>query len=188
MIYLGDTVSLLSKYGYSIVFPISVLEGPTVTTISGFLAGQGVFKLTPLFFIFLAGDFTGDFLYYAIGRYGGIPFVSKFERFFKIKQSDIEQMSCGFKKNDIKILLFGKLQPLGSLVLMTAGFVKMNFVRFITLNVLFSIPKVILFLFIGYYFGSAYAMFDGYIQKAGIVITFISVVWLILFFLNKKKK
>ncbi len=188
MIALDSAVALLTSYRYAIIFPISVLEGPTITIISGFLAAQGVFKILPLFILFLLGDFTGDVLYYGIGRYGGIPIVKKLERFLKIKQSDMENMSHHFNKNDIKLLLLGKAQPLGSLVLMTAGFIRMNFARFIIINVLSSVPKVILFLLIGYYFGSAYATIDGYMQKIGIVLSLLVVIGIIIYFFNLRKK
>jgi membrane protein DedA with SNARE-associated domain len=187
MIALSSTVSLLSLYGYVIIFPIAILEGPTIAVISGFLAAQGVFKIIPLFFIFLLGDFAGDVFYYSMGRYGGIPIVKKFEKFLKIKESDIEKMSHHFNKHDIKILLLGKAQPLGSLVLMTAGFIKMNFGRFILINVISSVPKVILFLWIGYYFGSAYAKIDGYLQKIGIIIILVIILAVIIYFLYLKK-
>ena len=52
--------------------------------------------------------------------------------------------------------MVGKTQALGSPILVAAGIAKAPFGKYILYNTLGSLPKVILFQVIGYYFGKSY--------------------------------
>ena len=182
------TFLLLIKYRYFILFPIAVIEGPIITVISGFLLAQGFFNVFILFSVFIIGDLVGDILYYSLGRYGGLKILKKWGHLINMDEKKIEELSPRFKKHEVKISLFGKTQAIGSVVLFIAGLTKMNFRKFIIVNGLASLPKVIIFLLIGYYFGSAYVAIDSYMKKIGIISTLILVIGFIIYFLHIRKK
>ena len=185
---MSPALLLLIKYKYIIIFPLAVIEGPIITVISCFLAAQGFLNIFILFFVFMLGDLVGDILYYSIGRYGGIKALRKWGHLIKLDETKLEKLSLNFQKHDVKILLIGKTQAIGSLILITAGISKMKIWRFAIINLLASLPKVLLFMFLGYYFGSAYNAINGYMQKIGIISTLILIVGLILYFIYKRKK
>jgi membrane protein DedA with SNARE-associated domain len=64
----------------------------------------------------------------------------------------------------------------------------MQFLRFMIINTLASIPKVIIFLLIGYYFGSAYVAINGYMERVGIILTLILLIGVLIYFLYFRKK
>ncbi|MES2315613.1 MAG: DedA family protein [Patescibacteria group bacterium] len=166
-------VQLFTHYGYSIVFPISIVEGPTISTISGFFVSLKIFNPYVVFSLLVLGDAVGDTIYYLLGRYGGAWFLNKIGRHIGATPERIAFLEENFHKHDWKILLFGKTQAIGSAILFVAGAVKIKFGRFIFFNILGTIPKTILFMTIGFYFGKTYSTSSKYID-------YFSLVWLLL--------
>ena len=158
------------------VFPIAIAEGPIISVLSGFLVGGGVFNAYIAFIVLLVGDIVGDSIYYAIGYYGGKKVIPKFGHRVKITEEKIALLENRFNKNDWKLLLFAKTQAIGSIILMTSGLVKMSFSRFVFFNTIGSIPKIILFMIIGFYFGRAYLIINTYLG-------YFALVWLLLAFI-----
>src|SRR5476651_593996 len=70
MLPADTTVQLLEHYGYIFLFVIAVAEGPIITIIGAFLASEGYFNVFAVFGLVVAGDLTGDLLYYGVGRFG----------------------------------------------------------------------------------------------------------------------
>jgi len=185
---LTEIFALLATYGYIVVFPIAVAEGPIISVLSGFLVGSGVFNPYIAFTVLLMGDVLGDSIYYAIGRYGGRKVIPKVSAYFGTTPEKMTVFEEKFHKNDWKILLFAKTQAVGSIVLMTAGFVKMSFTRFVFVNALGSAPKIILFMVIGYYFGRAYLLINTYMGYFAAIWLFLAVLIILLYIYFKKHK
>jgi membrane protein DedA with SNARE-associated domain len=102
----------------------------------------------------------------------------------------LEKFNEAFNKHAVKILLINKTQALGSLTLYYAGAVRMPMVRFLWVNAVGTIPKVILFEVVGYYFGESYQNIDKYLGYAGWATLAIPVLLLVgywLFRLYSKK-
>ena len=57
-------IAILINYGYFLLFPIAVLEGPIISVIAGFLVLQGYFNILLVYAVMVVADLTGDFLYY----------------------------------------------------------------------------------------------------------------------------
>lgn len=158
------------------VFPIAIAEGPIISVLSGFLVGGGVFNAYIAFVVLLVGDIVGDSIYYAIGYYGGRKVIPKFGHRVRITEEKIALLENRFNKNDWKLLLFAKTQAIGSIILMTSGLVKTPFPRFVFFNTIGSIPKIILFMIIGFYFGRAYLIINTYLG-------YFALIWLLLAFI-----
>ena len=152
------------------VFPIAVAEGPIISVLSGFLVWGGVFNLYIVFFVLLFGDLVGDSIYYLIGRYGGRRLIHKV---MGSNENRLENLEKRFHRQDWKILLLGKTQAIGSVILIASGIVNMSYSRFIIYNIMGSVPKIIIFMLIGYYFGKAYLTINTYMG-------YFALVWLIL--------
>lgn len=96
---------LTAKYGYFILFPISVIEGPIVTIVAGFLASLGLFNFFLVYFIVLAGDFSGDTGAYAIGRWG----AKFFQNYLKKHEEKITAAKEYFSIHHNKAIVMSKL-------------------------------------------------------------------------------
>lgn len=157
---LSQVAPLVSQYGYLVLFPIAVVEGPAVTLVAGALVASGQFDGLLVFAMLVAADLLGDALYYSLGRWGHTPFLERLEKRLALTPERFKPLEEGFRKHDWKFLLIGKTQPFGSLFLYFAGATKMPVGRYLVVNLLATAPKVLLFEGIGYFlgFGVAHSM------------------------------
>lgn len=150
-----DIVTTIQQYGYAIIFPISIIEGPATAIVAGFLSSLGKLNIAIVFGLLLAGDIVGDTLYYAIGKWGRTTIIKKFSKYLGTSEEKILSFEKYFTAHNWKILAFGKTQPIGGAVLISAGLANTPYLPFMMYNILFSIPKILILELIGYYFGEA---------------------------------
>jgi membrane protein DedA with SNARE-associated domain len=68
------------------------------------------------------------------------------------------------------MLLFGKLtHSAGFAVLLAAGAARVDLRRFLAFNLLGTLPKVLVLVLLGYWFGRLYAAWQGDLRLAGLV-------------------
>ncbi len=183
---LSTVTQLFSHFGYWIIFPISIIEGPIITIISGFLVSLKLFNLYIIFFVLVIGDLAGDTLYYLLGRYGGQWFLKYFGKRIGATPERILFIEKHFNKHDWKFFLFGKTHAIGSLLLFVAGVIKIKYFRFILYNTIGTIPKTILFLAIGFYFGETYSASAKYLNYFSLIWLSLSLI-LIIGYIDLKK-
>lgn len=152
---LWQLAPLVSQYGYAVLFPIAVLEGPAVTMVAGGLVASGQFDGVTVALMLIAADLIGDALYYSLGRWGHTPFLERLETILGLTHERFRPLEDGFRRHDWKLLLIGKTQPFGSLILYFAGATRMPVGRFVLLNLLATAPKVLFFEGVGYFVGSS---------------------------------
>ena len=185
---LTGIVGLIKQYGYIVIFPIAILEGPIITIISGFLVSLGLFNLYVVYLILILGDLCGDILYYSIGRFGAGTLFKHWGKFFGVSEEKILRLKNYFKKHEMHALLLGKTQPTGSIILAIAGLVKMKFDSFFSINFLGTVIKTAILLGIGYFFGKSYVAIDNYFTKGAIILLAITVVLVIVYIKHNKNK
>ncbi len=160
-------VHLLTSYGYLLVFPLAIVEGPIVSIIAGFLTAEG-YVYGPLIYVLLVlGDLCGDGIAYAAGRWGRRVFGTRVGSFTGRKEY-VKRASTYLSKNPGRTLLFAKLtHSAGFIVLVTAGAVRVPLRTFFWYNLLGTVPKSLVLLLVGYLVGSQYRTIDSYITKIG---------------------
>lgn len=183
---LSNIILLINQYGYIILFPISIIEGPIVSVIAGFLVSVSSLNGIVVFFILMAGDLVGDTLYYILGLASRHGFVIRWGKYVGITTERVTKLEKYFKRHDWKILLIGKTQPIGSAILFTAGMIKMPLKKFIGYNLLASVPKVLLFEFAGFYLGRVYGTLDGYTDNLAIIFGTITFVLITIYIMIKR--
>jgi membrane protein DedA with SNARE-associated domain len=183
----ADLIALLIKYRYLIIFPVAVVEGPLVSAAAGFLVFLGYLNGFLTYVLLILADMVGDTLYYALGRFGGRKFVKKFGHYIGVDEKKLENLEKQFERHSGKIILGGKTQAIGAVALIAAGMAKMPYRNFMKYNFLGSIPKVLLFLAIGYFFGQGYsAMLDKYVNYVGLISFLIAVALIVFYFLMRR--
>jgi membrane protein DedA with SNARE-associated domain len=183
---LEGSIALLSTWGYAVLLPLSIVEGPIVGIFAGFLVSLGQMNWLIVFLILFAGDMIGDVIYYYVGRWGHGPWAHRLAARFGMTPERLEKFDAAFQKHAVKILLINKTQALGSLTLYYAGAVRMPMLTFLWVNTVGTIPKAALFLAVGYYFGESYRSIDRYIGYAGWVTLAIPVVLLLGYWAFKR--
>lgn len=152
-VFVIRVIPLIARYGYAVLLPVAVVEGPTVAAITGALVALG--QLDPIIscLLLVAADLVGDALYYCLGRYGHGQVSGWIEKRLNITQSRLVPLQQRFHDNDWKLIMIGKTQALGGLILYFAGASRMSFMRYMGLNLIGTFPKVILFELIGFALG-----------------------------------
>jgi membrane-associated protein len=168
--------SFLIAHGSALILPLSVIEGPVVTILTGFLSAQGYFRWYWAFCLLVCGDLIGDVLYYWVGRTGRTPLAGLARR-LGLRRGVPPEVQAGLTNNAAKMLFIGKwTHSIGWLVLTGSGMLRVPLPRFVLLNLLASIPKTGVLFCAGYYAGNLYPVFERHAVGATIVLCAIGLV------------
>jgi membrane protein DedA with SNARE-associated domain len=184
--FLFRFIDLLSHYGYVVLFPFAVFEGPFVAIIAGTFVSSGEFDFFPAFAVLTIADLTGDAFYYALGRFSHTRFLQRIGSKIGLTHERTEPLEEGFRRHDWKLILFAKTQALGSLVLYFAGVTRMPFLRYMGWNLLGTVPKVLLFELVGYFFGQSLIHSTKYLNELGIATFCIALLLLVAYWSIKR--
>lgn len=184
---LEKVIPILIAYKYFLLFPLTVIEGPIITIIAGFLASHGYFSVFIVYVIVVIGDLAGDFIYYLIGRYSRTKFIQRWGHYIGITPARVESLDSHFVKHAGKTLIAGKLSHgVGAMILVAAGAAKLPISKFLWFNFIATLPKSLVLLLIGFYFGKAYAEWNRYLGYTAIFMTLIAVLFVVIYFIMKK--
>lgn len=158
---------MILKFKYLILFPLAAFEGPVITFIAGFLVSIGLFDLLPALIIILLGDFIPDIIFYFIGRWGSYQ-----ERVAKYMKGNTKIISNGlgtieklWKEHPRKTMFFAKITYKAPIpFLISAGMVKMSFLKFISYTIPVTLLQCFALFFIGYYLGESYVLTQKYVS------------------------
>lgn len=176
MLPASPIVSWLLAYRYPIAYPLGIIEGPVVMMISGFLVRLGFFDFWPIYLVLVAGDLTGDIVWYLVGRHGGRPLIEKYGHWLNIDLKNVERAELFFHKHQTKILFVSKLTTgfgFAIATLIAAGAARVPFKKYITINFFGEFVWAGFLFAIGYFLGHLYTFIDKSLQWgfiAGIVI------------------
>jgi membrane protein DedA with SNARE-associated domain len=168
---------LLLTYPYLIIYPLTVVFGPPVVLIAGFLLRLGVFSFWPIYFLVLAGDLTGDVIWYYVGRHGARRLIERFGRWFSVTEKEVERGEVFFHRHQAKILFISKLTTgfgFAIAILIAAGAARVPFKKYITINALGGFIWIGFLLALGYFFGHLYTLINASFRWAfigGLIVT-----------------
>lgn len=164
---LDAIIGWLIAYKYLLLFPVSVVEGPMITVLGGFLSKQGVFSPLGVFWVVLLGDIVGDAFYYHVGKVAKQATLVRFGKYLGFSASNLAHVEQQFKTHGRKLLASGKYtEGVGTLMLIAAGAAGFPYSEFLVWNALVAMPKVFGCVLLGYYFGAAYEQLDRYFGYA----------------------
>ncbi|HUC95191.1 MAG TPA: VTT domain-containing protein [Candidatus Saccharimonadales bacterium] len=198
MIQTSEIFKLLFTYSYLILFPLVVVEGPIVTIIAGFLVSLGFMDFIPTYLTIVSGDLVGDFVYYSAGRWWLNKTYKGVLNFFSIDMKIVRKLETAIKKRKGPFLFFGKLShAVGGIILFAAGSAEIPLKEFLWFNFLATLPKSLILIAVGYYFGSTVSNFKKYLDFTVLGLFVLTVVLIGLYygvtylsnkFINKMEK
>jgi len=163
--------SFLSQYGYWIMIPLMIVEGPAVTLISAALAALGAFNIWVVFSLSIFGDIIGDLFLYSVGFYSDHPRIKKIRILIGISDARVEKFKGHFEKNGRKIVFLSKATiGVTALTHTTAGIVKMPLKRFLFYTFLGGIVWSGFLAILGYFYGYLWREISTYIEWIGYII------------------
>lgn len=182
-----EIFNLLYTYSYFVLFPLVVVEGPIVTIIAGFLVSTGFMDFPLAYLTIVLGDLTGDYIYYSIGRWWFNGFIHSFFNFLKFDTNKVKKIKKLFKNHQGKVLFFGKLShAIGAPILIAAGLSEVPIKDFLWFNFLATLPKSLILLLVGFYFGSTLGSFNKYLNWTILVLVLLTIVMILLYWVISK--
>jgi len=123
---LQDIINWLVIYRYWVIFPITIVEGPAISVLAGFLVAHGVFNLYLTYLILVAGNLTGDVLYYLLGRWSRMSFLLKWGKYVGFTKDRLGRIEKNYEQHSGKTLIIGKIShTIGAVFLISAGVARM---------------------------------------------------------------
>jgi membrane protein DedA with SNARE-associated domain len=178
-----EIISLIIQYKYAILIPIIAIEGPVATVLAGLLVSMGYMNFFGAYAVIIVGDMAGDSLYFALGYWGREKLIRRWGKFLGITIEKVERLEKHFRIHSGKTLIVGKLSHVfGLVILLAAGLAKMSFKDFFKFDLLATIPKSLILIFTGYYFGKAAIRSIQNFDSVALQTFFIVVLLIVIYF------
>lgn len=176
----------LLTYKYAFLFPLAVIEGPIVTVLAGILSATGHLNLWIAYVLVVVADVAGDSIYYSLARWN-YAFVEKYGGYIGLTTERIEKNKIHFDQHVGKTLIFGKLAySIEVPFLLAAGLANVPYRIFLLYVFIPSVPKSLLFILIGYYFGSAIGQIMTYYNIAALLMLLVAFALVAVYFILNK--
>lgn len=175
---------ILSTYGYLGVFFGIIIGGEILLLAAGMFISLGYLNVKLVIIYALLGIIFHDIIFYILGRYGRkINFLKTIGKKF-ISKEKIQKFENSFQKHSFKTILFIRfIYGFRAFVLMTAGFSKMNFSKFILIDALGSFLWTIISLLLGYFFAQSFSFLKNIIKELYILAPLVIGIFIIIIFL-----
>ncbi|XID95917.1 DedA family protein [Paenibacillaceae bacterium WGS1546] len=148
----------LGYWGIIIGLAIEVIPSEIVLGYGGYLVYQDIISFTAAVVCGTIGAVLQQWLLYAIGRYGGRPFLDRFGKYLHLKSKHIDLAEKWFEKYGPVIVFTGRFVPvMRQVVSIPAGMARMNLWQFTWLSALASTPWSILFVWLGMTLGERWS-------------------------------
>jgi membrane protein DedA with SNARE-associated domain len=184
-----EIFSFLSDWGYYIILPLMIIEGPVVTVFAAMLAAMGVFNFWLVLFFSILGDIFGDVILYWIGKKWGMHFVDRIGRYMGITRKLVLKMENYFVKHGGKTIFAVKSTTgLCWATFVAAGIVGMNFKKFIKYSIMGGFIWSGFLVIMGYFYGYMWKQIGQYIEWAGWLIVAITIITFVIITFYKKYK
>ncbi len=189
-------VNLISHYGYLGMFLGMVLEAVIIIIPSelilatgGILAGQGILTLPGAFLTGLVGSVFCAIAIYAMGYFGGRPFVEKYGRYFFMKKEDLDKCDVWFEKYGMLACFLGRNFPIvRTLISLPIGIMHLSFGKFVLYTTLGSIPWTFAFVYVGYALGNNWTILSEIMARLKVPIRLLLGLLVIRFLYRKWKQ
>ncbi|MBB6731940.1 DedA family protein [Cohnella zeiphila] len=186
-------IESLGYFGIIIGLAIEVIPSEVVLAYGGYLVSKGDINFWVAVLCGTIGAILQQWLLYAIGRYGGRPFLDKFGKFLHLKPKHIDLAEKWFDKYGPIIVFTGRFVPvMRQVVSIPAGIARMNLTKFTILTVAASLPWSILFIWLGKTLGSQWENIDEkaapYVQPAILIALALLVVYFMYQFIRRRSK
>ena len=164
-----------------------ILPGDSLLFATGAFAATGALDLTTVWILLTIAAIGGDTINYWIGAYiGPKAFQKEDSRFFK--KAYLVRTHEFYEKHGGKTIIIARFMPIiRTFAPFVAGIGKMNYVRFLSYNVIGGILWIALFILGGYFFGNIPVVKKNFTLVI-LAIIFLSILPGIIEFLRHRKK
>ncbi|MGE3612680.1 MAG: DedA family protein [Sulfurimonas sp.] len=193
----ADLVDLILDWGYLGVFVLMTIESSFIPFPSeivlipaGYLASKGEMHIGMIMLSALGGSMIGAFINYYLALLLGRKILSKYGKYFFIKENALQKMDDYFEKHGHISTFIGRLLPgIRQLISIPAGLARMNLAVFSIYTALGASLWAFILVMLGYTIGENQELLDAYLKQITFVVVVILVLlalWYIRYQKNKK--
>jgi membrane protein DedA with SNARE-associated domain len=182
---------LIGAWGLPAVFFLMLLESACIPVPSeaimpfaGFAVSEGTMSLLGITFAGVAGNLVGSWIAYAIGLYGGRPFIDRYGKYVLLRHHHVELAERWFARYGPLAVFFSRMIPIvRTFISLPAGIARMPFWKFTLYTVLGCLPWVFMLGWLGTRLGSnwekirPYLHYADYVVVAALVVVVVWAVW-----------
>ena len=156
---------LITDYGYLAILVVTFIEGETIVILAGLAAHLGYLELQWVILSAIGGSFSGDQLWYYVGRHWGPKVIAKRLSWQEGAQKVYRHLH---RHQYWLILTFRFYYGLRNVTPFVVGAAHVPRLRFFTLNLIGAIVWAIIFAYIGFFLGEASHFFIDDFKRYGL--------------------
>lgn len=184
---LKDLISSLGYFGIGGAMMIESmcipLPSEMTLPLAGLLVADGKMDFWLANAAVAIGSMIGSLIAYAVGFYGGRPFILKYGKYFFVSEEHYYKAENTFNRYGSAAVFFGRLLPvIRTFISLPAGMAKMNLKKFLLFSLTGMLPWNFILIFLGYKLGQQYETVVRPIFKRFEYVVIGSIVVAILFF------
>lgn len=177
-------VSVVSSSGYLGIAALSLADSAAIPIPSevvmpfgGFLAAQGHFNIFLVALAGAVGSLIGSLLLYAVGYYGGRPFIEKYGRYVLVSHHDVAAAEKFFERYGNASNFIGRFLPvIRTYISLPAGIARNHVGKFAAYAFTGSFMWSLALAYVGYRFGQHWDVASVYLSKFSDVVLVVIVV------------
>lgn len=190
---LFNWVQQLGAWGIMLGLMIEVIPSEIILAYGGFLVSTHQISFVQAVIFGTIGGVLAQLIIYAIGRYGGRPFLQQFGKYMFIHHRHIETAEQWFQKYGARVIFSARFIPIvRHAISIPAGISKMCVWRFTWLTTLAVIPWTLLFVYLGYELGDKWEQINKkaapYIQPCSLLILAVCIVYMVIKYTRKQPR
>lgn len=183
----------LGYFGIVFGLMVEVIPSEIVLAYAGYLVSEKEVSFIGAVIFGTIGAVAQNWILYAMGRYGGRPFLEKYGKYIKIKKKHVDIAEGWFNKYGAGIVFTARFVPvMRQVISIPAGMARMPFGLFTLLTALASLPWSLLFVYLGMKLGDKWETIDEeagkYIQEAILIAIGLLVVYVVYKIVRSRRK
>ena len=191
-----DLVDLIFDWGYVGIFLLMAVESSFIPFPSeivlipaGYLVSQGEMNGGLIMGSALSGSLVGAFINYFLALTLGRKLLTKYGKYFFIKENALDKMDSYFQKHGHISTFIGRLIPgIRQLISIPAGLARMNLVKFSIFTTLGAGIWALILVLLGYFIGENQELIHTYLQQITLLVMSILVVFGLWYAYRNKQK
>ena len=179
----------LSYIGIFLALCIEFIPAEVVLPLSGFWVSEGDMRFWGVVIAGSLGGVVGPLTLYALGRFGGRPFIEKYGKYFFIKEDSLRKADAFFEKHGAFVAFSARFLPgVRTIISIPCGMAKMNVWVFSLYTLLAMAPITFFYVYLGVKLGQNWADVKGILNEYMLPFGVALVIGFIVYLLIKRKK
>ncbi len=184
-------IEFLKQFSYlGILFALTIefIPAEIVLPLAGFWVYEGDMVYWLVVLAGTVGGVTGPLTLYALGRFGGRPFLLKYGKYLFIKEKEINKADLFFEKHGGIVAFTARFLPgVRTLISIPCGMAKMNVWVFSIYTFAAMFPITAFYVYLGVQLGPRWKNVGSVADQYFLPIAIGVAVFLVLYFLWKKR-